>query len=78
MAVKNNNIREESVSKNYLGIVYRDIGEFEKAKSYSEESLSLTKDSLVMANAYTNIGACNRQLGLYEEALKSYLKETLK
>lgn len=74
LAVNNKNIKEESISKNYIGIVYRDLGEYEKAKSYSNESLSMAKDSLVMASAYTNIGACNRQLGLYEEALKSYLK----
>lgn len=74
IAVKNNSTPEVSLAKNYLGLVYRDLGKFDKAKTYSLESLSITKDSIIMASAYNNIGACNRQLGLYEEALKVYLK----
>lgn len=62
-----------SFSKNNLGIVYRDLGQFEKAKSLSEEALSHPRDSFAIAAAYNNIGACNRSLGNYQEALSAYL-----
>lgn len=61
-------------SKTYLGIVTRDLGEFEKAKALSNEALLISTDSIINASAYNNIGACNRNLGLYEEALQAYIK----
>lgn len=70
----NKNQQQLSRSKNSLGIVYRDLGDFKKAKSLSEEALSITTDSLIRASAYNNIGASNRSLGMYEEALQFYLK----
>ena len=70
----NNDIKEYAIAKDYLGIVYRDLGQFEKAKTLSLEAISFSKDSLTNASAYTNIGAANRQMGLYREALKYYLK----
>ncbi len=70
----NKNQQQLSRSKNSLGIVYRDLGDFKKAKSLSEEALSITNDSLIRASAYNNIGASNRSLGMYEEALQFYLK----
>ncbi len=60
-------------TKNNLGIIFRDLGEFEKAKLYSKTALSTTNDSLVIASAYNNIGAVNRSLALYEDALNAYL-----
>ncbi len=69
-----NDAKLSSFSKNNLGIVYRDLGQFEKAKSLSEESLIHPKDSFAIASAYNNIGASNRSLGNYEAALKAYLK----
>lgn len=63
-----------SFSKNNLGIVYRDLGQFEKAKSLSEEALVSPRDLFAKASAYNNIGASNRSLGKYEEALSAYLK----
>ncbi|MCB0445131.1 MAG: sensor histidine kinase [Gelidibacter sp.] len=63
-----------ALTKNNLGIIYRDLGEFEKSKKLSETALSLTKDSLIKASAYNNIGAVNRSLALYEAALSAYLK----
>ncbi len=59
--------------KNNLGIVYRDLGKFEKAKKLSQEALKNAKDSIVIATIYNNIGACNRKLGLYKEAITNYL-----
>jgi signal transduction histidine kinase len=59
-------------SKNNLGIVNRDLGDFEKALQLSTDALSTT-DSLLMASAYNNIGVVNRNLAKYDEALKNYL-----
>lgn len=73
IAQSKNDTHEYYTSKNYLGIVYVDLGEFEKAKLLSQEALSKTKDSILMASALNNIGRCNRGLGLYEDALKNYL-----
>lgn len=61
-------------SKNNLGIVYRDLGQFQKAKALSEEALRDAKDERALASAYNNIGACNRSLGDYEGALTAYLQ----
>ena len=58
---------------NNIGIVTRVVGDFEKAIAYSNQSLKLTKDSLIVASASNNIGSCKRNIGLYEEALKAYL-----
>ena len=71
---KKNLINEIARSKSNLGIVTRDLGEFEKSKKLSEEAISISTDSIINASAYNNIGACNRNLGLYEEALQVYLK----
>ncbi|WCO00970.1 tetratricopeptide repeat-containing sensor histidine kinase [Psychroserpens ponticola] len=60
-------------SKNNLGIVYRDLGDFEKAKQLSSEAL-LTNDSILKASAYNNIGVVNRNMAKYDEALRYYLK----
>jgi len=59
---------------NNMGIVTRVKGDYEKAIIYSNSALTLTKDSLIIASAYNNIGSCKRNIGLYEESLKAYLK----
>ncbi|SMC70067.1 tetratricopeptide repeat protein [Moheibacter sediminis] len=59
-------------TNNSLGIVYRFLGEFEKAKQYSLKVLG-TRDIKLEASAYNNIGACNRSMGKYEEAVKFYI-----
>ncbi|MCI2229724.1 sensor histidine kinase [Polaribacter sp. MSW13] len=74
IAERHNNKKEVSKTKNNLGIVFRDLGEFQKAKKYSEDALTVTTDSLIKAAIYNNIGACNRKLGLYEDAISNYLK----
>ncbi len=73
-AQNNNDKKEIGRLKNSLGIVHRDLGEFEKSKSLSLESLSYTKDSIINASAYNNIGVVNRSLGLYDEAVEYLLK----
>ncbi len=57
---------------NGLGIVYRFLGEFEKARQHSIKVLG-SKDPKLRASAYNNLGACNRSLGKYEEAVKFYI-----
>lgn len=61
-------------SKNNLGIILRDLGEFEKAKILSQEALFLVSDSIIVASANNNLGAVSRSLGLYEKALEYYIK----
>lgn len=60
------------LTHNSLGIVYRFMGEYEKARQYSLKALG-TRNLRVRASAYNNIGACNRSLGKYEEAVKFYI-----
>src|SRR5690606_237342 len=74
VAQKNKKKSIVALSKNNLGIVYRDLGQFQKAKALSEEGLADARDELALASAYNNIGASNRSLGNYEEALIAYLK----
>ena len=61
-------------AKNGLGIIYRDLGEFQKAINYAEAAMSISSDSLLRASSLNNIGRVNRQLGAYEDALKYYLE----
>lgn len=72
ISIEKNDQFQISKSKNNLGIVNRDLGNFEKAKLLSSEALS-TNDSLLKASAYNNIGVVNRNLAKYDEALKNYL-----
>jgi signal transduction histidine kinase len=63
---------EIAKTKNNLGIVHRDLGDFEKAMQLSTAALS-TNDSILKASAFNNIGVVNRNLAKYDEALKNYL-----
>ena len=74
IAKSNDNNEQISLTKNNLGIVFRDLGEFKKAKQYSEEALTITNDSLIKASIFNNIGICNRKLGLFEDSINYYLK----
>lgn len=69
----NNDDFQISKSKNNLGIVFRDLGDFEKAMQLSTEALK-TNDSIVKASAYNNIGVVNRNMAKYDDALINYLK----
>ena len=57
-----------------LGIVSHFMGNYEDAISFSNQALKLTKDDLIVASSYNTIGSCKRNMGLYEESLKAYLK----
>lgn len=63
---------DTELTNNNFGIVYRFLGEFEKAKQYSLKALG-TKNAVVLSSAYNNIAACNRSMGKYEEAVKFYI-----
>ncbi|WP_417289873.1 tetratricopeptide repeat protein [Corallibacter sp.] len=71
---KASNDKDIAIIKNNLGIVYRDLGEFEKSKALSSEAILKTQDSITLASAYNNIGVTNRNLGLYDTSLEYYLK----
>ncbi|QAA82831.1 tetratricopeptide repeat protein [Aequorivita sp. H23M31] len=62
-----------ALTKNNLGIVNREIGEFERAKTFSEEAVAISKDELVQASAYNNLGAVSRKMGRYQDAIEYYL-----
>ena len=70
-AQKNN--EAVSRSNNNLAIVYRDLGQYERALKLSQSAL-ITKDSLLKASAQNNIGVCHRNLANYDDALSNYLK----
>ena len=72
MSIENKDQFQISKSKNNLGIVHRDLGDFEKALQLSSEA-SNTNDSILKASAYNNIGVVNRNLAKYDEALRNYL-----
>lgn len=74
IAQKDNDKKEIGRLKNSLGIVYRDLGTFDKAKTLSLEALNYTNDSIISASAYNNIGVVNRNLGLYDEAIEYLIK----
>lgn len=74
IALTNKDNIELARAKNGLGLVYRDLGQFEKAVIYSQEAVTITNDTLVRASALNNIGVSKRSLGNYEEALKYYLQ----
>lgn len=73
LAKQENNRNLMGTSKNNLGIVFRDLGAFEKAKNLSQEALFLVNDSLIIASANNNLGAVSRSLGLYDKALEYYI-----
>ena len=74
IAKAQNKIFEEARAINGLGLVYRDLGDFNKAVELSSQAIKMSSDSLLVASASNNIGVCKRQLGEYEEALNQYLK----
>lgn len=68
-----NSSYDKGLTTSNIAIIYRELGDFENAKKLSQRALSITNDDIVKASAYNNIGAVNRSLGLYEEALENYL-----
>ncbi|MFA5619213.1 MAG: sensor histidine kinase [Weeksellaceae bacterium] len=65
-------VEDKELTNSSYGIVYRFLGEFEKAKEYSLKAIG-SKNLKIQAAAYNNIGAVNRSQGKYEEAIKFYI-----
>ena len=64
---------------NNIGVVYRDLGDYDKALEYYFKALEITKEVLGekhpdTASSYNNIGAVYHKLGDYDKALEFYNK----
>merc|ERR1711991_325923 len=64
---------------NNLGIVYKSLGEYEKAITYFDKDLQITKDKLGenhvdVAASYNNLGNVYKSLGEYQKAITYYDK----
>jgi len=62
-----------ALTQNNLAILKRMKGEFLESKSMSLKALKQARNPLTKASIYNNIGACDRALGKYKEAISSYL-----
>ncbi len=71
-AVNNNELI--GLTKGNLATLKRMKGEFLESKKLSLETLKLATKPDIRATALNNLGACNRSLGLYNEAIKNYLE----
>src|SRR5690606_33675491 len=67
-----NNELDKDLTNNNFGIVYRFLGEFEKARQFSLKAL-ISKNLRIQASAFNNLGAIARSSGQYEEAIKFYI-----
>lgn len=65
---------QQARAKNGLALVYRDLGDLQKAIDHAQQAMTLTTDSIVQGSALNTLGVAHRQLGHYEESLKYYLK----
>ncbi|SDW38573.1 tetratricopeptide repeat-containing sensor histidine kinase [Aequorivita viscosa] len=72
--IANSKRYDKGLTTNNIAIIYRELGDFQNAKKLSQKALTITDDQKIKASAYNNIGAVNRSLGLYEEALENYLE----
>lgn len=63
-----------ALTLNNRAIIIRINGKFLESKKLSITALNKAKEELTKASIYTNIGACNRSLGLYKESISYYLK----
>lgn len=72
-AVKYSQGEDLNGSYNLLGLVYRDIGNLDQAIHYSKLVIKNSEKDSLKASAYNNLGACSRQKGEYEKAIKNYL-----
>ncbi|MBI1936560.1 MAG: tetratricopeptide repeat-containing sensor histidine kinase [Ignavibacteriales bacterium] len=75
IAIKNNKLRAKSL--NLIGVVYRNIGNYEKALGYYKNALHFSEtagDSSQIAYSYNNIGGIYRLVGNYPLTLEYVLK----
>jgi len=69
--LKNNDLLALAISN--LAILERRQGDFLESKKLAEKALKLTNLENIKASCLNNIGACNRSLGFYNDAIKNYL-----
>jgi signal transduction histidine kinase len=62
-----------ALTQNNLAILKRMKGEFLESKNMSAKALPLAARPSTKASIYNNLGACNRSLGKYKEAMACYL-----
>lgn len=60
--------------ENTIAIELRENGRPEEGLERSEYALTLNPDSLEKASIYNNMGACQRALGEYNEAIENYIE----
>ena len=75
------NGKNETTARSYnnIGIVYANLGDYDKALEYLFKALEIKKDVLGenksdTASSYNNIGVVYRNLGEYDKALEYYFK----
>jgi signal transduction histidine kinase len=64
----------KALTQNNLAILRRFKGDFLGSKSLSVQALKRAEKPVTKASIYNNIGACDRSLGKYKDAIASYLK----
>ncbi len=67
----NNNLKDQSAELNNISIVYRRLGNYEKAMDYIKMSMK-HKDSSELHFSYSNIGNIFNAIGLLDSALHYY------
>lgn len=75
IAIKNDKLRAKAL--NLIGVVYRNIGNYDKALGYYKNALHFAEksnDSLQIAYSYNNIGGIYRLVGNYPLTLEHVLK----
>ncbi len=77
LADKSNDKSNKAKSLNFLSVIYRDQGEYEKSSAYSTQSLHLAqsiKDRTQEAYSYNNISTIYRLMGNYPAAIEKLYK----
>ncbi len=74
---KNNLKKDVANCLNKIAVLYKNIGNYEKAKGYSQGSLKIyekLQDKAGIAICYSNLGIIFEEQGLYNKAMEYYLK----
>lgn len=77
LALKENNLEFQLHAYNGIANAFETLSVFDSALVYHNKSLDIAKalkSDQKIAMAYVNTGLCYKQLGLYERALKQYLR----
>ena len=79
VATSHNNLGDVAASYNNLGLVYRDLSQYNQAKEYHEKSLAIRKEIHGehhgdVATSHNNLGTVCSALGQYKKAKEYYEK----